>query len=342
MAGAWSPAAFRKIRLLQRLNLPPLARTALIRIGSGFVTLFLVSLIIFAAIAVLPGDFAKVALGRAATPETVANFQKSIGLDRPLPERYVSWIGKALTGDLGMSFSSGSGTPRTVVSIVGPRLKNTLFLAAITAIACVPLALALGMIAAIRRNSWVDRLLNTITLVGISFPEFFVAYVLMLLFAVKLPIFYSLARITPNMTASEIALRLALPIATLSLGIIAHMMRMTRAAIINLLSAPYVEMAKLKGVSTRNIVLHHALPNAWAPIAAVVAFNLAYLIVGVVVVEVVFVYPGIGQAMVDAVRSRDIPVVQACALIFATAYVLLNLLADIVAIATNPRLAHPR
>jgi peptide/nickel transport system permease protein len=241
-----------------------------------------------------------------------------------------------------MSFSSGAGTPRTVVSIVGPRLKNTLFLAAITAIACVPIALALGMIAAIRRNSWLDRLLNTITLIGISFPEFFVAYVLMLLFAVKLPIFYSLARITPNMTASEIALRLALPIATLSLGIIAHMMRMTRAAIINLLSAPYVEMAKLKGVSTRNIVLHHALPNAWAPIAAVVAFNLAYLIVGVVVVEVVFVYPGIGQAMVDAVRSRDIPVVQACALIFATAYVLLNLLADIVAIATNPRLAHPR
>ncbi|WP_155772428.1 ABC transporter permease subunit, partial [Mesorhizobium loti] len=135
---------------------------------------------------------------------------------------------------------------------------------------------------------------------------------------------------------------LALPIATLSLGIIAHMMRMTRAAIINLLSAPYVEMAKLKGVATRDIVLRHALPNAWAPIAAVVAFNLAYLIVGVVVVEVVFVYPGIGQAMVDAVRSRDIPVVQACALIFATAYVLLNLLADIVAIATNPRLAHPR
>ncbi|WP_196772393.1 ABC transporter permease, partial [Mesorhizobium loti] len=178
--------------MLQRLNLPPLARTAFIRIGSGFFTLFLVSLIIFAAIAVLPGDFAKVALGRSATPETVANFQKSLGLDRPLPERYVSWIGKALTGDLGMSFSSGAGTPRTVVSIVGPRLKNTLFLAAITAIACVPIALALGMIAAIRRNSWLDRLLNTITLIGISFPEFFVAYVLMLLFAVKLPIFYSL------------------------------------------------------------------------------------------------------------------------------------------------------
>ncbi len=327
---------------MQRLNLPPLARTAVIRVGSGFVTLFLVSLIIFAAIAVLPGDFAKVALGRSATPETVAAFQKSLGLDRPLPERYVRWISGAVTGDLGTSFSSGAGTPRKVVSIVGPRLENTLFLAAITAVICVPLALGLGMFAAIRRNSWVDRLLNIVTLFGISFPEFFVAYVFMLLFAVKLPIFYSLARITPEMSAYETSLRLALPIATLSLGIIAHMMRMTRAAIINILSASYIEMAKLKGVSTRNIVLRHALPNAWAPIAAVVAFNMAYLIVGVVVVEVVFVYPGIGQAMVDAVRSRDIPVVQACALIFATAYVVLNLLADMVAIATNPRLAHPR
>lgn len=312
------------------------------RTGAGAVTLFLVSLIIFAAIAVLPGDFAKVALGRSATPETVANLQKSLGLDRPLPERYVKWISGAVTGDLGVSFASSARTPRTVASIVGPRLGNTLFLAAITALICVPVALAFGIIAAIRRNSWIDRFLNGVTLVGISFPEFFVAYVLMLLFAVKLPIFYSLARITPGMGALEIAERLALPIATLAFGIIAHMMRMTRAAIINLLAAPYIEMAKLKGVPARAIILHHALPNAWAPIAAVVAFNLAYLIVGVVVVEVVFVYPGIGQAMVDAVRSRDIPVVQACALIFATAYVLLNLIADIVAIATNPRLAHPR
>lgn len=310
--------------------------------GSGFVTLFIVSLIIFAAIAVLPGDFAKVALGRSATPETVANFQRSLGLDRPVTERYVSWIGGALKGDLGLSFSSGSGTPRTVNSIIGPRLKNTLFLAAIAALISVPVALLFGIIAAIRRNSWLDRSLNALTLVGISFPEFFVAYVLMLLLAVKLPIFYSLARITPGMGVVEIAERLALPVATLCFGIIAHMMRMTRAAIINLLSSPYIEMAKLKGTAPWIIVLRHALPNAWAPISAVIAFNLAYLIVGVVVVEVVFVYPGIGQAMVDAVRSRDIPVVQGCALIFATAYILLNLLADVIAIATNPRLAHPR
>lgn len=305
-------------------------------------TLFVVSLIIFAAIAVLPGDFAKSTLGRAATPETIANFQKSLGLDQPAVQRYATWIGGAVTGDLGLSFSSGSGTPRTVTSIIGPRLKNTLFLAGITALVAVPIALILGIIAAIRRNSWLDKVLNATTLASISFPEFFVAYVLMLLFAVKLPIFYSLARITPDMGAGETFQRIALPVLTLSFGIIAHMMRMTRAAIIGLLAHPYIEMAKLKGVPPWRVILRHALPNAWAPIAAVVAFNLAYLIVGVVVVEVVFVYPGIGQAMVDGVRSRDIPVVQGCALIFATSYILLNLLADVIAIATNPRLAHPR
>jgi peptide/nickel transport system permease protein len=319
-----------------------LFRTVLARLGSGFVTLFVVSLIIFAAIAVLPGDFAKSTLGRAATPETIANFQKSLGLDQPAVQRYATWIGGAVTGDLGLSFSSGSGTPRTVVSIIGPRLENTLFLAGITALVAVPIALVLGLIAAIRRNSWLDKALNATTLASISFPEFFVAYVLMLLFAVKLPIFYSLARITPDMGAVETFQRIALPVLTLSFGIIAHMMRMTRAAIIGLLSHPYIEMAKLKGVPPWRVILRHALPNAWAPIAAVVAFNLAYLIVGVVVVEVVFVYPGIGQAMVDAVRSRDIPVVQGCALIFAASYILLNLLADVIAIATNPRLAHPR
>lgn len=320
----------------------PLFRTIFTRLGLGFVTLFAVSLIIFAAIAVLPGDFAKATLGRAATPETVANFQKSLGLDRPVAERYLKWIGGAVTGDLGLSFSSGSGTPRTVGSIIGPRLKNTLFLAGITALVAIPIALLLGIIAAIRRNSWLDRILNAVTLASISFPEFFVAYVLMLLLAVKLPLFYSLARVTPSMGSIEVLERIALPVLTLSFGIIAHMMRMTRAAIIGLLSHPYIEMAKLKGVPPWRVILRHALPNAWAPIVAVIAFNLAYLIVGVVVVEVVFVYPGIGQAMVDAVRSRDIPVVQGCALIFAASYILLNLLADIIAIATNPRLAHPR
>jgi peptide/nickel transport system permease protein len=173
-------------------------------------------------------------------------------------------------------------------------------------------------------------------------PEFFIAYILVYVFAVKLKLFYPNSTVSIGTPFLEHVYRAALPAITMTLVIIAHMMRMTRAAIINLLASPYIEMAQLKGVSKSNVIRHHALPNAWAPIATVIAFNLAYLVVGVVVVEVVFVYPGIGQLMVDAVSSRDMPVVQACALIFAATYILLNLLADIVSIITNPRLLHPK
>ncbi|OCR21622.1 ABC transporter permease [Pseudomonas syringae] len=320
----------------------PVLRTTVQRLGMGLATLAAVSLLVFSAVLLLPGDFAKATLGRSATPETVAALQRQLGLDQPYSERYLHWVGGALTGDFGLSFTSRAGEPRPVMGIVAPRLKNTLLLAGITALVAVPLALLLGILAAIKRNSWLDRLFNLTTLVSISFPEFFVAYTLMLLFAVKLPWFYSLARITPGMSVGDIALHLALPVLTLTLGIVAHMMRMTRSAIVSLLTSPYIEMATLKGIAPWRIILRHALPNAWAPISAVVAFNLAYLVVGVVVVEVVFVYPGVGQTMVDAVRSRDIPVVQACALIFAATYIALNLVADIVAITTNPRLLHPR
>jgi len=324
----------------------PVLRTVLQRLGLGVLTLFVVSIIIFATIEMLPGDFAKAILGQSATPETVAAFQREIGLDRPPVERYVEWFVGVLRGNFGNSFSSvgalGGGHERTVVSLIAPRLANTLFLATLTASIAVPLALVLGMLAALYRNSLFDRTVNFVTLTSISVPEFFVAYILMLFLAVRFPIFHSLARISSDMALGERAVRSALPVMTLVLVIVAHMMRMTRAAIINLLASPYIEMARLKGMSAARVIYHHALPNAWAPIATVVALNLAYLIVGVVVVEVVFVYPGIGQLMVDAVSARDIPVVQACALIFAVAYILLNLLADIVSIVTNPRLLHRR
>jgi len=324
----------------------PVLRTVLQRLGLGVLTLFVVSIIIFATIEMLPGDFAKAILGQSATPETVAAFQREIGLDRPPVQRYVEWFVGVLQGDFGNSFSSvgalGGGHERTVVSLIAPRLANTLFLATLTAAIAVPLALVLGMLAALYRNSLFDRTVNFVTLTSISVPEFFVAYILMLFLAVRFPIFHSLARISSDMGLGERAFRSALPVMTLVLVIVAHMMRMTRAAIINLLASPYIEMARLKGMSAARVIYHHALPNAWAPIATVVALNLAYLIVGVVVVEVVFVYPGVGQLMVDAVSARDIPVVQACALIFAVAYILLNLLADIVSIVTNPRLLHRR
>lgn len=320
-------------------------RTVLQRLGLGILTLFVVSIIISLAMELLPGDFARAILGQSATPETVAAFQKQVGLDRSPVERYLEWIGGVVQGDFGTSLAgAGSlgGAQRPVTALIGPRLLNTLFLAAVAAAIAVPLALLLGMLAALYRNSIFDRVVNLVTLTSISAPEFFVAYILMLFLAVRLPWFYALANVAPDTPFFERLARIALPALTLVLVIVAHMMRMTRAAIINLLASPFIEMARLKGVSPRRIIYRHALPNAWAPIANVIAINLAYLVVGVVVVEVVFTYPGIGQLMVDAVSKRDMPVVQGCALIFAGTYILLNLIADIVAIVTNPRLLHPR
>ncbi|KRQ96834.1 ABC transporter permease [Bradyrhizobium valentinum] len=321
----------------------PVLKTVLLRLGLGVVTLFLVTLLVFFAVNLMPGDFATEILGQEAAPETVAAFQRELGLDRPAMQRYVHWIGGAMQGDLGTSFAgAGSGTTRTVTSLVGPRLVNTLFLATATAVIAVPLSLLLGIFAALYRNSLYDRFVNLVSLTTVSVPEFFIAYILLLLLAIKFPIFYALANVSPDMPLAERLTRCALPILTLVLAIVAHMMRMTRAAIINLLASPYVQTARLKGVGPRRLIFHHVLPNAWAPIATVVALTLAYLVVGVVVVEVVFNYPGIGRLIVDSVTSRDIPVVQACALIFAVIYISLNLLADTVSIVTNPRLLHPR
>ena len=309
----------------------PIVRTVLQRLGLGLLTLFVVSVIIFSSLQFLPGDFATSVLGQAATPETVAAFRRELGLNDPAFTRYFQWIAGVLQGDFGSSFSGRSqGREREVMELIGPRLWNTLFLASMTAIIAVPLALTLGITAALYRNSFYDRAVNATTLTTISFPEFFVAYILILVLATLWKVFPSLANVRESTELLDRIYMTALPALTLTLVIVAHMMRMTRAAIINLLASPYIEMARLKGVSKSNVIIKHALPNAWAPIVNVIAFNLAYLVVGVVVVEVVFVYPGVGQLMVDAVTTRDIPVVQACALIFAATYILLNLFADIV------------
>jgi peptide/nickel transport system permease protein len=270
--------------------------------------------------------------------ETVAACRKELGLDLPAATRYLNWLGNIAQGDFGVSLAN----QRQISELIGVRLSNTLFLAIVAAVISVPLALMLGILAALYRNSWFDRAINVVTLSSISFPEFFVAYILILIFSVTLGWFPSLSNVSPETAFWDRVYRIILPATTLTLVVVAHMMRMTRAAIINLLASPYIEMANLKGMSRSHIILHHALPNAWAPIVNVIVINLAYLIVGVVVVEVVFVYPGLGQLIVDSVQKRDIPVVQACSLIFAATYVLLNLTADVLSIVTNPRLLHPR
>jgi peptide/nickel transport system permease protein len=219
-----------------------------------------------------------------------------------------------------------------------PRFANTLALAGLAALVSVPLALGLGIAAVMREGGWLDRLISTLCLVTISVPEFFVGYVLILIFAVQLGWLPSLAVLRGHMSLGARLGAVTLPVMTLVLVVLAHMLRMTRASLLAVMAEPYIEMAVLKGLTRRTVVIRHALPNAAAPIIAVIALNLGYLVVGVVVVEVVFVYPGAGQLMVDAVGKRDLPVVQACGLLFAATYVVLNLIADVVAILVNPRL----
>lgn len=315
-----------------------LQRMILGRIGLGIATLFAVSLLMFIGVELLPGDLAQEILGQSATPETVAAFRRELGLDLPAYQRYFNWLGGVLQGDFGTSMANG----RDVAELLAPRLQKTLFLAAYAAVLAVPIALILGIATALYRNTIFDRVANVGALSAISMPEFFVAYILILFFAIRAPVFPSLARIEDGMAFGEMLYRAFLPALTLILVVIAHMMRMTRAALINLLASPYIEMARLKGVPARKVILRHALPNALAPIINVVALNLAYLVVGVVVVEVVFVYPGLGQLLVDAVAKRDFPVVQAVGLFFAAVYITLNLLADVLSILSNPRLRAAR
>lgn len=305
------------------------------RLGFGLVTLFVISVVIFGATEMLPGDLAHNILGQSATPETVAAFRRELGLDLPAHTRYLNWLFSALHGDFGSSLANR----RPVADLIATRLGHTLFLAVYAAAIAVPLSIILGLAAALFRNSMFDRASNAVALTAISFPEFFVGYILIFLLA-QTGIFPSMARIDPSTTLPEALYRTFLPALSLTLVVTAHMMRMTRAAIINLLALPYIEMAHLKGVHPMRIILRHALPNALSPIITVIALNLAYLVTGVVVVEVVFVYPGLGQLMVDSVAKRDFPVVQAICLIFAAAYVLLNLTADVLATLSNPRLVH--
>lgn len=308
------------------------------RLALGFLTLFGASVMIFAGTELLPGDLASALLQNNATEENLAVMRKELGLDRPAPVRYVEWFGGALKGDLGKSLA----TERPVAADLAPRLRNTIFLAIYAAVVAVPFAIGLGLLAAVFQGSIFDRAVNTITLMTISVPEYLVGYLLMKYISVQLGWLPTLANVTEDTPLGERFYLSLLPMLTLVLVTIAHMMRMTRASVLAIMASPYIEMAFLKGIPKWIVVVRHAFPNALAPVISVVALNLAYLIVGVVVVESVFVYPGLGQLMVDAVSKHDVPVVQACGLLFASAFIVLNMLADIAAILANPRLRHPR
>ncbi|MCM2471927.1 ABC transporter permease [Agrobacterium sp. a22-2] len=316
----------------------PLLTLILQRLGLSALLLLAVSVLIFGGVEALPGDFATTYLGQSATPQAVANIRADLGLDRPIATRYFEWLGNALQGDFGTSWASRN----SVSEQIGKRLGNSLFLALFAAAISVPLAVGLGMVAVHFRERVPDKIINVLSLAAISLPEFFIGYLLILFFAVQMGVATFPATVYDSMGLAERLKTIALPTATLVLVVLAHMMRMTRAAILSVMASAYMETAELKGLSAFRAIVKHAAPNAIAPIVNVVALNLAYLVVGVVVVEVVFVYPGMGQYMVDAVTVRDMPVVQACGLIFAAVYILLNMVADIIAIVANPRLRHPR
>lgn len=308
------------------------------RLALGILLLFLVSILIFAGTLILPGDVAQSILGQSATPEALANLREELGLNVPPVTRYFDWLGGILVGDLGTALTNG----QDIATSIGGRLKNTLFLAFWAAVVSVPLAIFLGLLAVRYRDRWPDKLISGVTLSTISIPEFLIGYVLMYFVGVKLGWAPTVATIYDSMTLGEKLQAIALPVTVLTLVVLAHMMRMTRAAILNVMQSAYIETAELKGLTMFTIIWRHAFPNSIAPIVNVVMLNLAYLVVGVVVVEVVFTYPGMGQYLVDHVSKRDLPVVQACGLIFASVYIGLNMVADIVSILSNPRLRHPK
>lgn len=306
------------------------------RLGLGIVSLLLVSLAIFAITSLLPGDAAEELLGQYATRETVAGLRTQLGLDLPGHVRYLHWLGGLITGDFGRSLANGV----PVAQLIGSRLPNSLMLAAATAAVSVPLALTIGITAAMWRGGAYDRAVSMLTLSVVSVPEFLVATAAVIVFAVHLRWLSALSAATDITSVAQFFRVFALPVFSLCCVIIAQMVRMTRAAIIDQLRAPYVEMAVLKGVGPFRVVLRHALPNAIGPIANAVALSLSYLLGGVIIVETIFNYPGIAKLMVDGVATRDLPVVQACAMIFCAAYLVLVTTADVVAILANPRLRH--
>ncbi|WP_420103520.1 ABC transporter permease [Bosea sp. (in: a-proteobacteria)] len=304
------------------------------RLALALVTLVIVSFVVFCATQILPGDVAEVLLGQAATPEAVAGLRAAMHLNDPAILRFFRWIGGLVTGDLGVSYANN----RPIAQLIAGRLGNSLQLAAATALFAVPIALTLGITSAMLRGSVYDRAVTVATITVISVPEFMVATSAVLIFAVWLKWLPSLSIARDVSSFAELLRIYAMPLMTLSFVISAQMIRMSRAAVVEALDTPYVEMARLKGASRARIVLRHALPNALGPIVNAVALSLSYLLGGVIIVETIFNYPGIAKLMVDAVATRDLPLIQSCAMIFCFVYLLLITTADIVAILSNPKL----
>jgi peptide/nickel transport system permease protein len=306
------------------------------RLLLGLLSLLAVSVVVFAITSVLPGDAAQERLGQEATPEALAALRHEMGLDKPAVVRYWQWLVGMAKGDPGTSVVTGARVGEAIAS----RLPASLLLAALTAAFSVPIALALGILCALWRGSTFDRLTSMTSVAVVSVPEFLVATLAVLIFAVQLKWLPALSYTIETSSTTNLLRSLAMPVVSLGSVIIAQMLRMTRAALIDQLREPYIEMVRLKGASPARTILAHALPNAVGPIANAIALSLSYLLGGVIIIEVIFNYPGIAKLMVDAVTQRDMPLVQACTMIFCAGYLILVTLADVCGIVANPKLRH--
>jgi peptide/nickel transport system permease protein len=305
------------------------------RVLLGLLTLFVSSVIIFAATQALPGDAARSILGRSATPESLAELRRQLGLDKPILEQYWEWISGILTGDLGTSLANSL----PVTEILGERLVYSVFLMLLAGAISVPLGILLGAVSARRRDGAFDQVTSVVTLGLAALPEFVVGITLAVLFSTTvLQVLPSVIVTDPGSRPWEYPKELVLPVITLVIAVVPYTARIMRASTVEILESDFVEMARLKGLSERLVLWRHAVPNALAPTFQITALNLAYLAGGIVVVEAVFNYPGIGLLLVESVRARDMPTVQAIALLIAALYVVLNLLADLATIMVSPRL----
>lgn len=304
------------------------------RLALGVLVLFLVSIAVFAATQVLPGDAARSVLGRNATPENLAALRRQLHLDRPVVAQYFSWFGGLLRGDAGDSLAAR----QPVLSLVGPRLANSSWLLLFTALLAFPVSLSAGVLAAVRRDRLADHTMTTVALAAAAMPEFTVAIALILLLASGLlHILPPVSLVPPGASVWDQPDVLVLPVLTLTITVIPYVFRMIRASMIEAFESDYVEMARLNGLGERRVILGHALPNALPPAIQSIGLTLAYLAGGVVVVEYVFGYPGIGQALVNAVNNRDIPTIQFTVLVLAAFYVGVNILSDLASLALSPK-----
>jgi peptide/nickel transport system permease protein len=306
------------------------------RLLLGLLTLLLVSLVVFVATQALPSDPARAILGRTATPESVASLRAQLDLNHSAVYQYTHWLGRFVTGDLGKSLAA-RGEP--VTQVLGKRLENSSFLVVLAAVFSIPLSIVLGVISARRRDGPLDHSLSLALLALAALPEFVVGIALVLIFGTTVfHWFPAVSLIPPDEAPWRHLKELVLPTLTLVLAVSPYIARIMRASMVEVLESDFVEMARLKGMPERHVLWRHAVPNAIAPAIQVIALNLAYLAGGIVVVEFVFAYPGIGSALVDAVANRDLPIVQALAVLIAAAYVFFNVLADIATILVSPRL----